>query len=378
MKRLMYTLFAALTLTLSVVQAQTIVDVAVNNPDFSTLVSALEAAGLVGALQTEGPFTVFAPTNDAFAALPAGELEALLANPDALAEVLLYHVVPGNFSTDRITADMTGFSTLQGETLAITGAGVGEANVVAVDIVASNGVIQVIDRVLLPPVAMATMPDISVAETPTVEAPVVEAPVIQAPVVEAPVTTVTPAVSISLDEVPRTEVGLIDLAAIDRRGNVPSLLGTMRVSSQAVPIVPATAPAMTRPAMAVSASSVETVSNTSATRSLRYGLAPVGGSNVRGSVLVSDYDSTTVVVIAVSGTPVDGDHPAHFHAGNCGSGGSIVVPLNNVRGATGFSVTTTDAPFDAIVQGDHYLNIHLSQANMATIVACGEVGAGVR
>ncbi len=107
----------------------------------------------------------------------------------------------------------------------------------------------------------------------------------------------------------------------------------------------------------------------------RYQVLPVDGSGVRGSVLVSDYGfEGAVVVILLSGTPVDGVHPAHFHLGDCGSGGDIVVPLENVNGRSGLSVTTTDASYDDIVSGNHYLNIHLSPDSMGTIVACGEVG----
>ena len=111
----------------------------------------------------------------------------------------------------------------------------------------------------------------------------------------------------------------------------------------------------------------------------RYQVLPVDGSGVRGSVLVSDYGfDGAIVVILLSGTPVDGVHPAHFHAGDCGSGGDIVVPLENVNGRSGLSVTTTDTPYDDVVNGNYYLNIHLSPDNMGTIVACGEVGANAQ
>ena len=114
-------------------------------------------------------------------------------------------------------------------------------------------------------------------------------------------------------------------------------------------------------------------------RRTRYQVLPVDGSGVRGSVLVSDYGfEGAIVVVLLSGTPVDGVHPAHFHAGDCGSGGDIVVPLENVNGRSGLSVTTTDAPYDDVVNGNYYLNIHLSPDNIGTIVACGEVGANTQ
>ena len=131
-----------------------IVAVASGNPDFSTLVAALSAAGLVETLQGEGPFTVFAPTDAAFAALPEGLLEKLLLpeNIAVLTAILTYHVVPGMvMSTDVTAGDV---ATVEGSTIAITtdmGVMVNGANVVAVDVAASNGVIHVIDAVIVPP-----------------------------------------------------------------------------------------------------------------------------------------------------------------------------------------------------------------------------------
>ena len=139
----------------------TIVDVASANPDFSTLVSALSAAGLVETLQGPGPFTVFAPTNEAFAALPAGVLDKLLLpeNKDTLAKILTYHVVPGQV----MAADVTDgdVATVEGQTVALStadGVTVNGAKVIAADVMATNGVIHVIDAVILPPdVDVATL-----------------------------------------------------------------------------------------------------------------------------------------------------------------------------------------------------------------------------
>lgn len=131
--------------------AQTIVEVAQDNSELSTLAEAIEAAGLADTLSGEGPFTVFAPTNDAFDKLPQGQLNALLENSDALTQILTYHVVPGQFATSDITADMTEFETVEGSALPITQIGVGQAAVTAVNIEASNGVIYLIDAVLTPP-----------------------------------------------------------------------------------------------------------------------------------------------------------------------------------------------------------------------------------
>ncbi len=140
-----------ISLSFAVAQEETVVDVAASTPDFSTLLNALDAAGLTETLQGTGPYTVFAPTNDAFAKLSDAELSALLADREALSRVLSYHVVPGSFTTADITEDMTGFTTLAGSDLPITSAGVGDAAVTAIDLLASNGVVFAIDTVLTPP-----------------------------------------------------------------------------------------------------------------------------------------------------------------------------------------------------------------------------------
>ena len=132
----------------------TIVDVSAGNPDFETLVAAVTAADLVETLSGDGPFTVFAPTDDAFDALPEGLLDALLLpeNKDALTSILTYHVVSGEVMAADVTAGDV--ATVEGSTIAITtdgGVMVNEANVVTTDVDASNGVIHVIDAVVVPP-----------------------------------------------------------------------------------------------------------------------------------------------------------------------------------------------------------------------------------
>jgi uncharacterized surface protein with fasciclin (FAS1) repeats len=134
--------------------AGTIVDVAAGNPDFSTLVAAVKAAGLVDTLNGTGPFTVFAPTNAAFAKLPAGTVESLLLpeNKDKLTAILTYHVVPGAVKAADV-AGLTQATTVNGKVAKIDtsmGVKIGDANVVSTDILASNGVIHVIDTVLIP------------------------------------------------------------------------------------------------------------------------------------------------------------------------------------------------------------------------------------
>jgi len=131
----------------------TIVDVAASQPGFSTLVSAVKAADLVGTLSGPGPFTVFAPTNEAFAAIPADQLEALLADKALLTSILTYHVVPGAVMAADLQPTQQ-VTTAQGDSVDIEvtqdGATINGCNIVATDVEASNGVIHVIDCVLTP------------------------------------------------------------------------------------------------------------------------------------------------------------------------------------------------------------------------------------
>ena len=131
-----------------------IVDTAVGAGTFNTLAAALTAAGLVETLKGEGPFTVFAPTDDAFAALPAGTVEDLLKpeNKDKLTAILTYHVVAGKVMSTDLTNDMKAATVNGAEVTIMTEGGVkvNDANVTTADIEASNGVIHVIDKVIMP------------------------------------------------------------------------------------------------------------------------------------------------------------------------------------------------------------------------------------
>jgi uncharacterized surface protein with fasciclin (FAS1) repeats len=155
MKKYLATL-AALTLTLTtphLAKAGDIVDVAAGNESFSTLVAAVKAAGLVDTLKGEGPFTVFAPTNEAFAKLPAGTVEDLLKpeNKEKLVGILTYHVVAGKVMAADVKAGEV--ATVQGSkaTLATEGGvTIDGAKVVTADVAADNGVIHIIDSVILP------------------------------------------------------------------------------------------------------------------------------------------------------------------------------------------------------------------------------------
>lgn len=132
-----------------------IVDTAVSNGSFNTLVAAVQAAGLVDTLKGAGPFTVFAPTDEAFAALPAGTVETLLKpeNKDQLVAILTYHVVPGKVMAADVVGKQMGVKTVNGqeaEVNGLSGVSIDDAKVVAADVQASNGVIHVIDAVILP------------------------------------------------------------------------------------------------------------------------------------------------------------------------------------------------------------------------------------
>jgi uncharacterized surface protein with fasciclin (FAS1) repeats len=129
-----------------------IVEITVSAGTFNTLVAAVTAAGLVETLSGAGPFTVFAPSDDAFAKLPAGTVEGLLKDIPALTKILLYHVVSGNVMAAD-AAKLTSAKTVEGSELKIDashGVKINDANVTTADIAASNGVIHVIDTVLIP------------------------------------------------------------------------------------------------------------------------------------------------------------------------------------------------------------------------------------
>jgi uncharacterized surface protein with fasciclin (FAS1) repeats len=133
-------------------KTQDLVDVAVAAGSFSTLVKAVQAAGLVDTLKGEGPFTVFAPTDEAFAKLPEGTLASLLADKAKLTSILTYHVVAGRLMAADV-AKLTSATTVQGQSFSVDtshGVAVGGARVVKTDVEASNGVIHVIDSVLIP------------------------------------------------------------------------------------------------------------------------------------------------------------------------------------------------------------------------------------
>ena len=146
---------------------KTIVEIAVESGKFNTLVSAVKAANLVETLSGEGPFTVFAPTDEAFSKLPAGTLEELLNDIPKLTEILKYHVVSGKVMSGDLSTKLAGgrresVETVQGKNVTLEMRGVfrkniyvNDAKVVQADIEGSNGVIHVIDKVILPPMIIA-------------------------------------------------------------------------------------------------------------------------------------------------------------------------------------------------------------------------------
>ncbi len=172
MRKLLLLVAALALLALAVgptlAQDQTIVEIAAGNPDFSTLVAAVEAAGLVETLSGEGPFTVFAPTNAAFEKLGQETIDAVLADQEMLTSILTYHVVPGRVFVGQVSASES-LTTVQGAAIEVTRTDGrltlnGEVGFVASDIVASNGIIHVIDTVLLPPEGEAAAPAEAPAE----------------------------------------------------------------------------------------------------------------------------------------------------------------------------------------------------------------------
>lgn len=145
----------ALPLSMTSAKAKDIVDVAAGAGKFNTLVAAVKAAGLVDTLKGDGPFTVFAPTDEAFAKLPAGTVENLLKpeNKAQLVKILTYHVVPGKVMSKDIAGKTADVASVEGGKLAVdarNGVKINEATVTTADIGATNGVIHVVDTVLLP------------------------------------------------------------------------------------------------------------------------------------------------------------------------------------------------------------------------------------
>jgi uncharacterized surface protein with fasciclin (FAS1) repeats len=146
-------LFAAMTsIGVAAQQDKNIVELAVATDDLSTLATAVQEAGLVEALSGSGPFTVFAPTNEAFAKLPPGTLEKLLKNKEALVKVLTYHVVPGAVTVEDVSTGKV--QTLAGQEAMVVKNGsqvkINDAQVIQADVMAKNGVVHVIDTVLIP------------------------------------------------------------------------------------------------------------------------------------------------------------------------------------------------------------------------------------
>ncbi len=154
-------LLGALSISATTARAADIVDTAAGAGQFNTLVAAAKAAGVVPVLKSKGPFTVFAPTDAAFAALPPGTVEDLLKpkNKAKLAAILKYHVLPGAVKAGDVAGKKLSVKTAEGQPVSVDGTMFGvqvnDAHVVQADIMASNGVIHVVDKVLLPPAKTA-------------------------------------------------------------------------------------------------------------------------------------------------------------------------------------------------------------------------------
>ena len=214
----------------SLVSAQTVVDVIVNSPDHNTLEAAVIAAGLQTALSGDGPFTVFAPTDAAFDALPEGTIDALLADPQgALTDILTYHVASGQvLSTDL--SDGQVIPTLNGKNVTVTinadGVFINNAKVTVADIQADNGVVHVIDAVLLPPTVTVVDVIVNSPDHNTLEAAVVAAGLQTALSGDGPFTVFAPT-DAAFDALPE---GTIDALLADPQGALTDIL-TYHVAS---------------------------------------------------------------------------------------------------------------------------------------------------
>ena len=159
MRKMISSLFMSVVvlLTANTVSAQgkDVVDIAIGSPAHTTLVAAVKAADLVGTLKSKGPFTVFAPTNDAFAKLPEGTVDALLSDIPKLTKILTYHVVSGKVMAADVV-NLTSAKTVEGSEVKIdaaNGVKINDSKVTTPDVAADNGVIHIIDSVLIPPAA---------------------------------------------------------------------------------------------------------------------------------------------------------------------------------------------------------------------------------
>ena len=158
--KLKFLLLLLLTMCLRLTQAQKVVDIIVNSPNHNTLEAAVGAAGLINTLNGAGPFTVFAPTDAAFAALPAGTVEALLQDPQgALTKILLNHVSASNTKSTDLSNGQNIVTLNSGKTVKVNinsnGVFINNAKVTVADVLADNGVVHVIDAILLPPNTVA-------------------------------------------------------------------------------------------------------------------------------------------------------------------------------------------------------------------------------
>ena len=212
------------TQTKTALPPKDIVETAARNGSFRTLAAALAAAGLVDTLKGPGPFTVFAPTDAAFAKIPAADLQALLSDKAKLTSILTYHVVAGRIpASEVVKASGQSVKTVNGATVAVGVSGGkvtlnGNVNVTATDVFASNGVIHVIDSVLLPPAAPAAVPTTTV-------------PITTPAVAAAPTTTVASAVALSSSGTTIVDVAIKDgrfktlVAALGAAGLAETLKG---------------------------------------------------------------------------------------------------------------------------------------------------------
>jgi uncharacterized surface protein with fasciclin (FAS1) repeats len=422
-------------------EGEDITDIAGGDANLSTLVDALNKAGLVDDLQSAGPFTVFAPTNAAFTALLEAEgvadLDALIAKlgADTVRDILLYHVVNGKQRAADLT-DGEELLTLQGEviTVAVSGSTVtlnGTAEVTTPNIEATNGVIHVIDEVLLPPTLTPEQDIVEVAQATPNLSTLVEALTaaelvdeLQAP---GPFTVFAPtndAFATFLGE-----QGFADLEALIAELGVDAVrdillyhvsdeaaflssdlrdgqtISTMqgqdiRVGVTEDPETSATIVTLNdvaqviTPNVEASNGIVHVIDSVllppdPGLDSTTYLLEEVGESGVSGTATFTKIsDTETEINIFLSGVANDGDHPAHIHVGSDPPGGGIYISLANVIGfgddtGDGQSFTTvtetddgTPVTYEDLIAYDGYINIHLSAENLATVVAQGEIGAG--
>ncbi len=390
----------------------TIVELAVAG--YSELAAALTEAGLVDAINASADLTVFAPTNDAFAALYAylGVSNATEIDDATLDAVLKHHVISAGrvFSSDLAAGSVT---TLGGTSfsVAINGTTVtledsdpdlADATVTAVNVLATNGVVHQINGIILP---VDTNPGTTGRMT-TYPLGQFNGSGVSGTATFKELTNQTTLIEVALSGTPAggdhpmhihantaLQTGSIVIALTNVNGDTGNSMtyvsalndGTAITYDELLDFNGYINVHLSPSNLSTVVSQGDIGQNAFTGNSVVYNLAEVGGSGVNGTATFAERNNgTTLVTLALTGTPTDGDHPAHIHNGSVSAPGGIAISLTNVNGNTGISRTQVSAKNDAtaityseLITYAGYINVHLSQSELSTVVANGNVGSSL-